>query len=71
MDTSYVFSLFYIKSFQVFSMRDPLEEERKKFFFDVLLEKPLNPVVSPPVLQSGKCTLYIQDKYLPYTNIVQ
>ena len=52
MDTSYIFSLFYIK---VFSMRDPLEEERKKFFFDVLLEKPLNPVVSPPVLQSGKC----------------
>ena len=35
-------------------MRDPLEEERKKFFFDVLLEKPLNPVVSPPVLQSGE-----------------
>jgi len=47
-------------------MRDPLEEERKKFFFDVLLEKPLNPVISPPVLQSGEhaCIIKIKHKYL-------
>jgi len=47
-------------------MRDPLEEEHKKFFFDVLLEKPLNPVISPPVLQSGEhaCIIKIKYKYL-------
>ena len=43
--------ILYIK--QVFSLREPSEDERKKFLFDVLLEKPLQPVVSPPILQTG------------------